>query len=181
MKPSSAGYTDAVIGPRLLSRPLLAAAFIAGGVKTLRAPKTVTAAAETVGVPIAAKIGLPTNPEQLVTINAAVQVGAGVLLALGIAPRMCSLVLAGSLVPTTLAGHRFWEEDDADKKAAQRMQFMKNASMLGGLLANALDPAGRPTVFWSVRRAAGHAADSVSHAASFAVGSTQRTLGGLAH
>jgi uncharacterized membrane protein YphA (DoxX/SURF4 family) len=49
-------------------------------------------------------------------------------------PRVAALVLAGSLVPTTLAGHRFWEEDDPKTRAAQQLQFLKNTSMLGGLL-----------------------------------------------
>ena len=43
-------------------------------------------------------------------------------------------MLAASLVPTTLAGHRFWEETDPQAKAMQRLQFAKNTSVLGGLL-----------------------------------------------
>ena len=42
--------------------------------------------------------------------------------------------MAASLIPTTLAGHRFWEETDPKSKAAQRIQFLKNIAMLGGLL-----------------------------------------------
>ena len=34
------------------------------------------------------------------------------------------------------------------------LQFAKNAALLGGLLAAALDTGGRPSVFWSGRRAA---------------------------
>jgi len=37
-------------------------------------------------------------------------------------------------VPTTLAGHRFWEATDEKERAMQRIQFMKNMAMLGGLL-----------------------------------------------
>ena len=33
------------------------------------------------------------------------------MLALGIWPRLAALGLIGSIVPTTAAGHRFWEEE----------------------------------------------------------------------
>ena len=45
-----------------------------------------------------------------------------------------ALALAGSLVPTTLAGHRFWEEEDDAARAQQTFQFLKNLAMFGGLL-----------------------------------------------
>src|SRR6478752_4000347 len=69
-----------------------------------------------------------------VQFNGAVQVGAGITLALGILPRLSALLLAGSLVPTTLAGHRFWEEEEDAARAQQTIQFLKNLGMLGGLL-----------------------------------------------
>jgi len=56
------------------------------------------------------------------------------LLAMGRAPRLAALALAASLIPTTIAGHRFWTETDPSARAAQRIQFLKNAAMLGGLL-----------------------------------------------
>ena len=76
------------------------------------------------------------------------------MLATGRMPRISSAVLAASLVPTTLAGHRFWEEEDPQKKAMQRIHFFKNASMLGGLLLAAVDTEGKPGVAWRARRAA---------------------------
>jgi putative oxidoreductase len=69
-----------------------------------------------------------------VKLNGAVQVVAGTTLALGILPRVSALALAASLVPTTLAGHRFWEEEDEAARAQQSVQFLKNAAMMGGLL-----------------------------------------------
>jgi uncharacterized membrane protein YphA (DoxX/SURF4 family) len=75
------------------------------------------------------------DPEILVQVNGAVQVGAGVLLALGVLPRLSALALAASLVPTTAAGHRFWEEAEPAARAQQTIHFLKNAAMLGGLLA----------------------------------------------
>jgi putative oxidoreductase len=154
-----------MFGPRTLSHALLGSAFIVGGVSALRAPKAMAAKAEEVGVPIAEKVGLPTDPLQLVKLNAGVQIAGGALLALGVVPRVAALALAGSLVPTTLAGHRFWEVNEPSQRQQQIIQFAKNASMLGGLLGAALDTGGRPSVFWSGRRAASRASNSLSNAA----------------
>ena len=85
------------------------------------------------------------------------QVGAGLMLALGRFPRLSSALLAGSLVPTTLAGHRFWEEQDEMKRAQQRIHFFKNLSMLGGLMLAAVDTEGRPGLAWRAQHAAQHA------------------------
>lgn len=170
-----------MFGPRTLIRPLLAGTFIAGGIKTFRSPKPVEAAAERIGAPIAARFGLPTDPESLVKMNAGVQVGAGALLALGLFPRAAALALAGSLVPTTLAGHRFWEEREPAVRETQRLQFLKNASILGGLLAAAVDTGGRPSVFWSSRRAAVKAAGSLSSAAQTVTGTVGDAFHSLQH
>ena len=63
-------------------------------------------------------------------------------------------MLAASLVPTTVAGHQFWNETDPAAKANQKIHFFKNLSMLGGLLLAAVDTEGRPGVAWRARRAA---------------------------
>lgn len=84
---------------------------------------------------------LPSEDEVIVRGNAAVQVIAGSLLAAGKVPRISALALAGSLVPTTLAGHRFWAVEDPAARAQQRIQFHKNMALLGGLLFAVLDHA----------------------------------------
>ncbi len=170
-----------MIGSRSFVRPLLAAPFIVGAINVLRAPTMVTEGAEKVGVPIADKVGLPTDPETLVTINAAVQLGGGALLLLGVLPRPASIALAASLIPTTLAGHRFWEIKDPAKRMTQVIQFAKNAGLLGGLLLAALDTGGRPSVFWSSRRAASRAAGSVSDIAQSVAHTVSGTVGNAYH
>jgi putative oxidoreductase len=82
---------------------------------------------------------LPADDELVVRGNAAVQVAAGALLALGRVPRLSALALAGSLVPTTLAGHSYWKIEDPAVRKVQRIQFHKNLAMLGGLLLAVLD------------------------------------------
>jgi putative oxidoreductase len=74
-----------------------------------------------------------------VRANAAVQVAAGAALALAILPRLSALVLAGSLVPTTLGDHRFWEQE-GPAAAQRRTQFLKNAAILGGLIVVGTQP-----------------------------------------
>ncbi len=78
---------------------------------------------------------------------------AGACLAAGWFPRLASLALAGTLVPTTAAGHRFWEAEDADR-AQQRIHFLKNLSMFGGLLIAAADTSGQPSLAWRARHGA---------------------------
>ena len=82
---------------------------------------------------------LPADDELVVRGNAAVQVAGGVMLALGKAPRLSALILAGSLIPTTLAGHSYWKVEDPGVRKIQRIQFHKNMAMIGGLLFAALD------------------------------------------
>ena len=84
-------------------------------------------------------VPLPDDDELLVRANAGVMVAAGGLLMLGKAPRLAALVLAGSLIPTTLAGHSYWEVEDPATRKIQRIQFHKNLAMIGGLLFAALD------------------------------------------
>jgi len=84
-------------------------------------------------------IPLPEDDEQLVRFNAGVQVVAGAMLGLGIAPRLSALALAGSLIPTTIAGHSYWNLEDPAAQKAQRIQFHKNMALLGGLLLAVLD------------------------------------------
>jgi uncharacterized membrane protein YphA (DoxX/SURF4 family) len=144
-----------------LARPLLAGMFISGGVDSLLHPDSKVARADPVTTPIARWLGLPEDTRLLVRLNGATQVGAGVLLAMGMLPRVAAAGLATSLVPTTLAGHRFWEEEDPTKRASQRVHFLKNAGMLGGLLLAATDTNGRPSVGWRTRRALHRATDAV--------------------
>jgi uncharacterized membrane protein YphA (DoxX/SURF4 family) len=125
---------------RTIARPMLAGVFIAGGMDVLAKPEPRAAMAKPVVDKIASVVpGAPTDPVTAVSLNALVHVGAGGLLAAGVVPRLAALVLAGSIVPTTFGGHRFWEEQDPAQRARQRTQFLKNTAILGGLLITALD------------------------------------------
>ncbi len=82
----------------------------------------------------AAKLGLA-NPDLAVRANGLGMVVAGSALGLGVKPKLSALALLGLLGPTTLAGHAYWEEADPMARSQQRVQFLKNLAMAGGLVA----------------------------------------------
>ena len=147
---------------RKIARPLLAASFVSGGIDTLKNPEPRVQMAESVAPPIAERLPVPEETDQLVKLNAAVQVVAGLLLAAGRLRRLAACALAVSLVPTTLAGHRFWEHDDPAQRAQQRIHFLKNVGLLGGLVLAAVDTEGAPSLGWRAKRAARRARHKVS-------------------
>ena len=139
---------------------MIASMFVVGGVNALKNTDAMAIKAKKITdrvVPLLQRAApttpLPSDPATLVRINALTQIGAAAALATGRAPRLSSAVLAASLVPTTVAGHAFWEEGDPQAKKAQRVQFFKNVSMFGGLLLAAVDTEGKPGVAWRTRHA----------------------------
>jgi hypothetical protein len=118
---------------------------------------------------------------------------------MGRLPRVSAAARAASLVPTTLAGHRFWEEHEPGRRKTQRIAFLKNVSMLGGLVLAATDTGGRPSLSWRARRATtkvsrkvgrqsqkttaklGHALHEVEKAAETAAHRVEKVTGTAAH
>jgi uncharacterized membrane protein YphA (DoxX/SURF4 family) len=103
---------------------LMAGIFIQGGWEAFREPGK--------RADKAAKLGLP-EPEMMVRLNGATMIVAGSALGLGVKPKLSALLLLGTLIPTTLAGHRFWEES-GQARGMQETQFLKNLGLIGGLL-----------------------------------------------
>jgi hypothetical protein len=50
------------------------------------------------------------------------------------------------MVPALLTEHRFWSEDDADRRAVERSQMLKNAGLFGALLYAGAAPSRRRPV-----------------------------------
>ncbi|MBI0445057.1 MULTISPECIES: DoxX family protein [Deinococcus] len=109
----------------VLGRALLASIFIKSGLEHLQNPDPIVRAAKGAEIP---------EPELAVKVNSAVMVGAGTMLALGVAPRLASTALAVSLVPTTVVGHPFWDKQGAERMH-QQTHFLKNLALFGALLA----------------------------------------------
>jgi uncharacterized membrane protein YphA (DoxX/SURF4 family) len=151
---------------RRIARPLLASSFIVGGIDTLRHPESRVPGARPIVEQITATadkqlpVQVPRDVEQWVRIDAGVKVVAGSLFALGRLPRLSAVAMSASIVPTTLAGHRFWEHQDPKERFGQLSNFLKNAGILGGLLLAAVDTEGKPSVGWRAKRVASRAAEA---------------------
>jgi putative oxidoreductase len=160
------GHLSAMAVLRAVARPLLASIFIIQGLDTMNRPERVVKAAEPVVRPIADLVPfVPDDTERAVRLNGAIQLAAGSLLAAGWLPRLSALTLAASLVPTTAAGHRFWEVADEQERAQQKINFLKNMAMFGGLLIAAVDTQGNPSLAWRGRHALKAARRDLSQAA----------------
>jgi uncharacterized membrane protein YphA (DoxX/SURF4 family) len=149
---------------------MLASTFVFGGIQALRNAPALAEAAKPVNDEIrdladkvAPQVHLPSDDKTLVRINAGVHIVAGLGLATGRAPRLCALALAGTVAPTTIAGHPFWEEKDKAARTAQMTHFFKNVSMLGGLVLAAVDTEGKPGVAWRTQNAFGSAKREAKH------------------
>ncbi len=154
---------------RRIARPLLSVAFIGQGVDALRNPKPAADAARPAleGMrqlpdPVGTKV--PTDAETFARINAAVQVGGGLLLATGKLPRLASAALAFTVIPGSMGGHMFWNQPDPQRKADERRAFMTDLSLLGGLIIAAVDTEGKPSLGWRGRRAARKVSGAVTAA-----------------
>jgi uncharacterized membrane protein YphA (DoxX/SURF4 family) len=137
---------------RTVARAMLAGIFVVEGIGGLTNPDRLTPPAKLVTDRVSPALrrihpGLPSEPRTLVQLDQATKVIAGLALVTALR-RPAALVLAGSMVPTTLAAHRFWESTDPAHRAQQRVNFLKNLGLIGGLVLAAADTEGRPGVRW---------------------------------
>jgi putative oxidoreductase len=119
---------------QIAARLLTGSTYVLLGVDAARAPGARVDQAAPMLAALRRAGPLPVEDELIVRGNGAVQVIGGALLAFGRVPRLAALALAGSMIPTTLAGHAFWKVDDPTARKLQRIQFHKNMAMIGGLL-----------------------------------------------
>ena len=117
----------------VLGRVALGAPFVYLGYQAVKEPGGRVVAATKFGIP-------EEYAETAVRANGAVMVLGGLSVATGICPRTGALAVAGSMVPTTLAGHSFWKDTDPKARGANLTQFLKNLGLVGGLLAVAATP-----------------------------------------
>lgn len=154
---------------RRIARPLLSIAFIGQGVDSLLNPKSAAQAAAPAvdglrALPDPVGSSILSDPETFAQVNAAVQIGGGLLLATGKLPRVASAALAFTVLPANLGTHMFWNEIDPEVKARKRQQFLTDLSLVGGLMIASADTAGKPSLGWRGRRAAERISERVSSA-----------------
>jgi putative oxidoreductase len=168
-----------MLGTRGLSRTLLASTFVVGGLSAWKQSRTLAPDAEHVASMVSQRAGTKISGEQLVKLTAGVQVVGGGLFALGVFPRLLALALGASLLPTTVSGQSFWASDATSPSVDRTGQFVRNAGLLGGLLFAAIDTGGRPSVFWSGRRAAEGLAEAVGATTKSVASTTKSVVDGI--
>lgn len=166
---------------RRLARPMLASVFIATGINNLRNSKKLAPSAQPAVDKLAGPLKLPTQDADLLVkaTGAAMTVG-GAALAINKFPRVSALGLAALMVPTTYAGHAFWTETDEQAKQQQLAHFLKNVSLIGGLLIAAADTEGKPGLSYRAgmaKDAAARAAHTGALEAKLAAANAQNKIG----
>ena len=141
---------------RSTARTMLASYFVVSGLKAVRDPESLVPAAEPLVdgvVPTVQRFApeqvaglLPTDAKTWVRINGALELVGGIALATGKGRRLGAALLALSLVPTTIGKYPFWSRSDPAERAADRDHFLKNVSLLGGVLIASRDTEGRPSL-----------------------------------
>lgn len=143
---------------RFLARPLLASSFIVAGADKL---KNADATAEQLSPVLRrAADALPIRVEEKTLARAvgATQLGAGLLFALGKAPRFSASVLAMTTALNTFVEWRTADIGSKELRSARRARLLKNISLVGGVLLASVDTAGRPSLAWRAQQLASDAA-----------------------
>lgn len=161
---------------RSAARALLGAMFVVSGARNLANPEPLVEPAKRLTdrvTPLLERTDprMPTDPRTLVRIQAGVDLVGGLMLVTGHLTRPAAAVLAGNLVPATLAAHPFWSLDKAERKQHQA-HFLKNLGLIGGLLLAAADTEGRP----GLRYRTSHAVDRSQRSVRRAVKTAQRQV-----
>jgi uncharacterized membrane protein YphA (DoxX/SURF4 family) len=121
----------------------VAGLFIAEGIDVLRHPEPhVDAVAPIVdrmnGVTLAGM-----GPAAIVRGTGGGLVASGLLIALGIAPRLGGAAAAAVLAPATAVGYQFWTKDDPSARRHTRADLLKSAALTGAALLIAADTSTR--------------------------------------
>lgn len=120
---------------RALARPLLASWFIYGGVQNVLEPERNAALIADTVEPKLAELGVPElKATDVVKIHGAATVACAALLALSRTPRAAALGLAGLAGATAVVAHPFWKETEPARKELELELFLKNVSLVGGVL-----------------------------------------------
>ena len=82
----------------------------------------------------AAAKGVPA-PERAVQATGALLLAGGLSIAAGLKPRQGLAAVVAFLIPVSLQMHRFWEEQDHERRQAKMINFTKNMALVGAALA----------------------------------------------
>lgn len=147
---------------RSAARTMLASYFVVSGLKAVRDPESLVPAAEPLVDGVVPQIQrfapeqvsgyVPTDAKTWVRINGVLELVGGIALATGKGRRLGAGLLALSLVPTTVGKYPFWSRSDPAERASDRDHFLKNLSLLGGVLIASRDTEGRPSLGYRAQK-----------------------------
>jgi putative oxidoreductase len=120
----------------LVGRVLLGSIFVLSGFQKLMGFSGLIAGIAGKGLPM---------PEVLAVLTIAIELGAGLLLVVGWKARWAALLIFLFIIPVSLTYHNFWAMEGA-AAAMNKIQFMKNVSIMGGMLLAAAFGPGRYSV-----------------------------------
>ena len=108
----------------LVGRILLAAIFISSGIGKITGYDGTAAYMASKGLPM---VGV------LLPLTILAEVGGGIALAVGFKARWAALALAGFTLLAAIIFHNYWAVEAA-QKMGQQINFMKNITIVGGML-----------------------------------------------
>ena len=120
----------------LLGRVLLALIFVLSGQGKIGGFAGTAAAIASKGLPLA---------EVLAVLTILIELGGGLLLILGWKARWAALIIFLFLIPVSIAFHPLWTTPNAEAMQNQ-INFMKNLSIMGGMLMVAAFGPGRYSI-----------------------------------
>jgi uncharacterized membrane protein YphA (DoxX/SURF4 family) len=110
----------------ILGRTIFGGFFAYSGINHLQNSEGMAQYASVKGVPAA---------QQAVQATGAMLLAGGLSIMAGLKPRQGLAMIVAFLVPVSLKMHRFWEEQDPQKRQTEMIQFMKNMALVGASLA----------------------------------------------
>jgi uncharacterized membrane protein YphA (DoxX/SURF4 family) len=152
---------------RRLARPLLAVPFVYDGLSAALRPTEHTDAARQGADTVTRTLGLDplddTQVSLLVRAHGAATVVAGLLLAVGRAPRTAALTLAALTAPLAVVNQPFTAKGDERKERTAK--FVRNLGSVGAAVIAGIDLEGRPGVTYRIGQKRAAASRSIEHAA----------------
>ena len=109
----------------LIGRIVFALLFLDYGLLHLRQREGMIAFAKSFNAPF---------PELSVPVSGLMMLSGGLMVALGVWPDVGAILIILFVFPAAFVGHKYWAETDYGMRAAQRAQFWKNMSIVGGAL-----------------------------------------------
>lgn len=169
---------------RRLARPLLAAPFVHDGLSAALHPAEHAAAARDGADRVTRALGVDplddTQVSLLVRAHGAVTVAAGLLLAVGRAPRTAALTLAALSAPLAVVNQPFTSSGEV--RTEKTTTFVRNLGAVGAAVIAGIDLEGRPGVGYRIEqkraaasRSAKHTVESATKDAKHAASSVSRS------